>query len=140
VERQWSGKQENCANDRRQEQYRLRILVVDDDEQVRKVLTDMLAIHGHHTTTCPDAYIALEVVKKERFDLLIIDLGMPGISGLDLAGVIHAAFPQMPIALTTGCGKELNPDEISSKGVSAVLFKPFCLKDVKSLVEELVGR
>jgi len=139
VERLWSGKQEDCANDRRQEQYRLRILVVDDDEQIRKVLTDMLAIHGHYAATCPDAYSALEVVKKESFDLLITDLGMPGMSGLALAGIIHAAFPQMPIALTTGCGKELNPDEISSKGVSAVLFKPFRLKDVKSLVEEFVG-
>lgn len=100
----------------------------------------MLMIDGHRATACADAYAALEALEKGGFDLLITDLGMPGISGLDLAGVVHETYPQMPIALVTGWGVQLTQDELSSKGIRAVLPKPFHLKEVKALVKELAAR
>ena len=115
----------------------LRILVVDDDPQLREVLMDMLSLDGHEVVCCPDAYTALETIKRKPFDMLITDLGMPGMSGLDLAGEVHETHPTIPIAMITGWGTQLNGEEVSLRGIKRVLAKPFHLRDIKSLVKEL---
>ncbi|UCG62035.1 MAG: response regulator [Candidatus Zixiibacteriota bacterium] len=117
----------------------LRILVVDDDEQIREVLTDMLAINGHTITSCCDGFSALDAFRKADFDIVITDLGMAGMSGLDLAGLIHQEKPEIPVALITGWGSQLNPDEMALKGVKAVVAKPFHLEEIHSLVEKLIA-
>ncbi len=116
----------------------LRILIVDDDEQIREVLTDMLAINGHTVTACCDGFSALDAFRKEDFDAVITDLGMAGMSGLDLAGLIHQEKPEVPVALITGWGSQLNQDEMALKGVKAVVAKPFHLEEIHALVEKLV--
>ncbi len=116
----------------------LRILVVDDDEQIREVLADMLSIDGHHPTACPDGHSALKAFEQADFDLMITDLGMPGMSGLQLAGTVHRSKPDLPIAMITGWGTQLNQDEVAINGIKAVLPKPFRLGDIKKLVETLV--
>ena len=115
----------------------LKILVVDDDEQIREILIDMLTMYGYNAIACPDAYAALKAIEDERFDILITDLGMPGMSGLDLAAEVHQTHPQIPIAMITGWGTQLSEQEISSRGINAVLSKPFHLKEIKTLVYEL---
>lgn len=116
----------------------LRILVVDDDEQIRGVLCDMLEMDSHETTSCPDAVAALEAFAKNQFDLVITDLGMPGISGLELAERIHRENPNLPIAMITGWGTQLNKEEVALKGVRTVLSKPFHLKDIRTLLEDVL--
>ena len=116
----------------------LRILVVDDDEQIRDVLTDMLTIDGYLITSCEDGPSALKAFESSEFEIMITDLGMPGMSGLELAGIVHEKKPEMPIAMITGWGTQLNQDEVALKGIKAVLPKPFHLKDIKSLIKELV--
>ncbi len=116
----------------------LRILVVDDDDQIREILKDMLTIDGHTATTCRDGYSALEILDKQPFDLVITDLGMPGMSGLEMAAVMHEKHPDLPIAMITGWGTQLDESEVSMKGIKTVLPKPFHLKDVKALITELV--
>jgi len=117
--------------------HKYRILVVDDDDQIRSVLSDMLTINGHKTIACADGYAALDAIGKDSFDILITDLGMPGMSGLDLAGVVHEKYPDMPIAMITGWGTQLNEEEVALKGIKAVLPKPFHLKEIKQLVADL---
>lgn len=116
----------------------LHVLVVDDDDQIREVLADMFVVNGHKVTACSDGFSALEAFKKSAFDLVITDLGMAGMSGLDLAGLVHEEKPQIPIAMITGWGSQLNHDEIALKGIRAVLAKPFHLKEITALVEQLV--
>ncbi len=115
-----------------------RVLIVDDDEQIREVLSDMIQMDGHEITTCCDAYAALEEIANGEYDLLITDLGMPGMSGLDLARVVHEKLPGLPVAMITGWGTQLNEDEVKAKGIKRVLAKPFHLKDIKALVADLV--
>lgn len=122
---------------RNQPKDELRILVVDDDPQLREVLSDMLSLDGHEVVCCPDAYEALETINARSFDMLITDLGMPGMSGLDLAGEVHDAHPSLPIAMITGWGTQLNDEEVALRGIRRVLAKPFHLRDIKSLVKEL---
>ena len=115
-----------------------RILVVDDDQQLREVLSDMLRLDGHEVTVACDGNDALERFAEAEFDLVITDLGMPGMSGLDLAGVIHETNPDLPIAMITGWGTQLNEDEVALRGIRSLLSKPFHLRDIRSLVSELI--
>jgi signal transduction histidine kinase/ActR/RegA family two-component response regulator len=118
---------------------RLNILVVDDDEQIREVLGDMLSLDGHSSTRCRDGYEALKKFESEKYDMVVTDLGMPGMSGLDLAAIVHEKNPAVPIAMITGWGMQLDHDEMAIKGIKTVLSKPFHLKDVKAMVSELTG-
>ncbi|MEK7775079.1 MAG: hybrid sensor histidine kinase/response regulator, partial [Candidatus Zixiibacteriota bacterium] len=117
--------------------HNLSILIVDDDEQIREVLSDMLSVDGHKTTICGDGPSALKELSGRSFDMMITDLGMPGMTGLELSGRAHKQFPKMPIAMITGWGNQLNQEELSAHGVKAILPKPFHLKDIKSLVQEM---
>jgi signal transduction histidine kinase/CheY-like chemotaxis protein len=117
----------------------LTILVVDDDEQIREVLIDMLSIDGHNVTACQDGNSALDKINDQDYDVMITDLGMPGMSGLELAGVVHENKPEMPIAMITGWGTQINHDEVSRVGIKAVLSKPFHLKEIKTMISELIS-
>ena len=117
----------------------LKILVVDDDDQIREVLTDMLSIDNYDTVACADGFSALDACKTNTFDLVITDLGMPGMSGLELSDEIHKLYPNLPIAMITGWGTQLNHDEVALKGIKTVLSKPFHLKDIKAMISELIN-
>jgi two-component system cell cycle response regulator CpdR len=115
-----------------------RILIVDDDEQIREVLTDLLTIDGYEITSCEDGKSALEKIESHDFELMITDLGMPGMSGLELSGIVHEQNPDLPIAMITGWGTQLNKDEVALKGIKAVISKPFHLKDIKLMISGMV--
>jgi CheY-like chemotaxis protein len=123
----------------RQRDNKIRVMVVDDDEQLRMVLIEMLSLDGYHVRACPDAYSALKTLEHEKFDLLLTDLGMPGMSGLELAEIVQTTHPDMPVALITGLRAEVHEDEASKKGVRAILLKPFQRHELTALIRQLVA-
>ena len=120
------SKNENRAHEKR-------ILIVDDDEEVRNVLSDMLSIEGLNAECCPDAYTAMEILEKGTFNLIITDLGMPGMSGYDLAEYVRDKYKDIEIVLLTGWGETLRKDRKKLKGIKAIISKPFRLKQVLEL-------
>ncbi len=113
------------------------ILVVDDDDDVREVLKDTLELAGHKIVDCPDAFTALDEVENKSYDIIITDLGMPGMTGLEMSEKIHKKYPNIPIIMITGWGTQLNSDETAKNGIVTVMSKPFHLKDVREMVEGL---
>ncbi len=111
-----------------------RILIVDDDEEVRNVLADMLEIEGFRAEKCADAYSAMGLLEKGTFNMMITDLGMPGMSGYDLAEYAREKYKGIEIILLTGWGNSLKKDDKKLKGVRAVISKPFRLQEVLELV------
>ncbi len=116
---------------------KLKVLVVDDDEQIRDVLGEMLKIDGHDIVTCEDGFKALQVLETDQFDVMITDLGMPGMSGLELASTAHQQYPDMGIAMITGWGAQLDQNEVAIRGIRAILNKPFHLREIKATLTEL---
>jgi DNA-binding NtrC family response regulator len=116
----------------------VRLLLVDDDEQVREILTDMLSLTDNcEVVPVCDAREALRLVSESPVDVIITDLGMPGMSGIELAEKVHEIYPRLPVGLVTGWGSQLNEEEIAQQGITALLCKPFRLKDVQALVAKL---
>ena len=93
-----------------------KILVVDDSEEVREVLRELLSRHGYTVVTCPDGESGLVELESRTFDLAMVDLGLPGISGLEVANRLKTRWPATQVALMTGYGDRMGPEDAHSEG------------------------
>jgi signal transduction histidine kinase/CheY-like chemotaxis protein len=103
-----------------------RILFVDDEKQIRKVLGTMLTKNGYQVTASADGAQALEEFQKnpDQFDLVITDMTMPSMTGAELAQKIMAISPQTPVILCTGQSELINREKALAMGVRDYLNKP----------------
>ena len=104
----------------------LRILVIDDELSVRSTLAEMLEEQGHSVTQAPGGREGLSYLESnpELVDVVISDLGMPDMTGWDVARTIQSRWPRLPVGLITGWGEtEITPEERGR--VNFVITKPF---------------
>ena len=118
----------------------LRVLVVDDDEEVLKLLRDMIRLSGHKVTALQDGKAALRILGEERFDLVLTDLGMPDVGGWEIAGRAKAKHPDVPVILVTGWGARYEEENLMEKGVDLVLSKPVAYSKLQESMESLLKR
>jgi CheY-like chemotaxis protein len=116
------------------------ILVVDDSKEVREVLHELLTRYGHTVVSCSDGESGLVELEARRFDLVIVDVGLPGISGLELASRLKQRWPGTTIALMTGYLDRLGPEDARANGVDFVLGKPFSFDQVRSVIHHAWSR
>jgi len=116
------------------------ILVIADAEEVREVLRDLLTRHGHAVVARADGDSGLAELGTWRFDLAMVDLSLPGVSGLEVAQQLKRRSPGTTVALMTGYFDRLRPDDVKAKGVDAILKKPFSLDQVQSIVNKAFAR
>jgi len=107
------------------------ILVVDDSEEVREVLRELLSQQGHTVVTCEDGESALAELETRRFGLAMVDVGLPGISGLDVAKKLKGRWPDATVVVMTGYFDRVGPEGTQAKGVDFVLTKPFTLDQLR---------
>jgi CheY-like chemotaxis protein len=101
-----------------------RVLVVDDEKAVAEFMRELLESWGIEATAITTPVTVLERVARERYDLVILDQTMPGITGVNLAREIAAARPGVPVALYTGNSDRVDQAELAAAGVCALLSKP----------------
>ena len=116
-----------------------KILVVDDSEEVREVLRELLSRHGYTVVTAPDGESGLVELETRTFDMAMVDLGLPGISGLEVAHRLKQRWPTTRVALMTGYGDRMGPEDAKVKGVDFVLAKPFSLDQLRSVVDHALA-
>jgi len=116
------------------------ILVIADSEEVREVLRDLLTRHGHAVVARADGNSGLAELGTWRFDLAMVDLSLPGVSGLEVAQQLKLRSPGTTVALMTGYFDRMRPDDVRAKGVDAILKKPFSLDQVQSIVDKAAAR
>ncbi len=81
-----------------------KILIVDDSPQISKVLSDLLGTSGYSVRTAPSAERALQIMESSAFDLVLTDLKMTGMTGIDLAQKVMERMPGVPVVIITGYG------------------------------------
>jgi PAS domain S-box-containing protein len=116
-------------------QKRAKILVVEDEEGVRNVLHDILAEADHQVETATDGMTGIELFERKAFDLVFTDLGMPGMSGWQVAAKIKSINRKVPVALITGWHVELKESHMKDSGVDLIIKKPFAVNQVLQLVQ-----
>ena len=101
-----------------------RILVVDDEEGVRSFLAESLEIDGHHVEEAPNGQEALERLRSRSFDLVLTDLRMPGMDGLELLQKVQAEQPEVEFIVLTAHGNVENAVQAMKLGAFDYIQKP----------------
>jgi signal transduction histidine kinase len=110
------------------------ILVIEDDEKVRSVLSEILTDSGCNVDEAKSGREGLELFSVGEYDLVITDLGMQGMTGWDVAGEIKKRAPAIPVILITGWGSQISEDELNLHGIDFIISKPFMIDEVKETV------
>lgn len=114
----------------------LKILYIDDEPSLRILLEDMLTLMGHTVDTAANGAEGLDKFQVTAYDVVITDLGMPEMSGQEVAQSIKAASPQTPVILLTGWGQRLHDSGDASVFIDAVVSKP----PTPQVMEEALAR
>ena len=112
-----------------------RVLVVDDDEDIRVLMQARLESQGYEVCTVADGEAALERLAHEKTDFMFLDLAMSGMSGLDVLQKIRERDLDVAVILTTGQGSEEVAVEALRKGADDYLPKPFTRHDLKAVID-----
>jgi two-component system, OmpR family, alkaline phosphatase synthesis response regulator PhoP len=115
------------------------ILVVDDDENLRRLVAAYLESEGYEVEQAADGQAALESAEKYQFDLVVLDLMLPGLSGLDVAREIRARSP-VPILMLTARASEDDVLQGFDAGADDYLVKPFSPKVLVARVRAILRR
>ena len=107
----------------------LKVLVVDDEPPIRKLLRMGLSTQGYQTLDAPNAKVALELMADEP-DLVILDLGLPDMQGLDLLREIRARREDLPIVVLSSRGDETAKVEALDLGADDYVTKPFGMEEL----------
>ena len=115
-----------------------RILIADDDAVIRKGLQRILTAEGYEVETVSNGRAALDRLDQERFKLLVTDLKMPGMSGLEVLESIRTRQPELPVVLITGYAAIDNAVEAMKNGATDYLAKPFSNEEIINKVKNAI--
>ncbi|HUO56705.1 MAG TPA: response regulator [bacterium] len=115
------------------------LLFADDEPAVRKIYQRSFTPDGFRIILCGDAHQVLERLGKEKVDLLVLDLHMPGMDGMDLFAVLREKYPAIPALVVSGAYSGL-VENFAAKGYDTVTFfnKPAPMLDLKKSVFTLL--
>ena len=114
-----------------------RILIVEDDEEMSALLRDMIEEEGYKTASVNNGAEAFRKLAKESFDLIITDVRMPGLTGLDILPGIKKLQPDAPIIVITAFGSEEIQRKAFERGANAYLEKPIHFHKLRTLIHDM---
>jgi DNA-binding response OmpR family regulator len=106
-----------------------KILIVDDEERVGNFLVSLLSKHGHNCETAKDGIEALEKIKKNSYDAVVIDIVMPHMDGITLTKELVKLYPDLPIMIMTGHVHEHSAKSAIAVGAREFIKKPFSIDE-----------
>lgn len=116
----------------------LNILVVDDEKVMRELFTRILGLKGYRVTAVEDGPKAIDMVKTQKFDLIFLDVVLPGIDGLEVFKEIKKVAVNIPIVvMMTGFSVEEKLREAERLGAFQSLYKPFDIPKIMDLVNKV---
>ena len=120
--------------------YDVNILLVDDEEELVSTLAERLGFRGIDARWATSAEQAMALLDAHRFDIAVLDVKMPRVSGLELMERIRAVRPNMKFIFLTGHGSEADFQKGCSCGACFYLIKPVRIEDLISKINETAGQ
>ena len=115
-----------------------RILVIDDEESVRSVLSRILTQVKYQVNVAKDGEEGIRLFNEREFDVVLTDLGMPGLSGWDVCKAIKKKNPRTPVGMITGWGMQIGEEKIREGELDFLISKPFDFRQIVSTVEKSI--
>lgn len=116
------------------------ILTVEDDPAIRRGIVDSLEYTGHQVLQAGDGISGLEMALKSEYDLLLLDLALPGVSGLEILKKLKQSRPTQPVIILTAKGDEQDRVHGLRGGADDYVVKPFSIKELLARVEAVLRR
>lgn len=120
----------------------MKILVVDDEQNIRDVLKEFLTDEGHQVSIASDGKLGIEKFKSEEYDIVFMDIKMPGIDGIETFRHMKQMKPQTKVIVMTGMTDEITFDRavsVSPGSIEAFLPKPFKPNDIKNCIQKIMS-
>lgn len=102
-----------------------RVLVIDDDEKILGVCKDLLTHKGFVVTTCPDSTQVIPLLRSSAYEVILLDIRMPGFEGTDLLPLIKKACPELPVVLVSAYCDAGSASYYHALGAFGIVQKPF---------------
>ncbi len=116
-----------------------KILVVDDEDALRTVLSGELVSEGYEVRTAADGDEAISNIQKESFDLVLLDIKMPRMNGFEVLKFIKEKFPRTRVVMLTGFADLKNAIESKKLGAEDFVSKPYDLVDLLTTIERVLS-
>jgi DNA-binding NtrC family response regulator len=118
----------------------LRVLFVDDEEELVSAVVERLELRGVEAVGSTSGEEALRLIDQREFDVVVLDVKMPGLGGLDVIRQVKARLPRLAVVLLSGHGSEESVEEGMSLGAVDYLQKPVDIDLLLSLLRRAAGR
>jgi two-component system OmpR family response regulator len=115
----------------------IRVLLIDDEEELVATLEERLGMRGIRAETATTVEQALELVRRSEFDVVVVDLKMPGLEGTEIVDRIRALRPRTGVLMITGHGSGHGDLEPLTHGGHRILLKPFPIERLVELIREV---
>ena len=115
------------------------ILIVDDNPHMSSLLSDILDFFDYKTVGAQDGEDALTILSDDSFDMVITDLKMPRMGGMDLLRTLKENFPRLPVVVITGFGTDSSKSDAFAAQADGFLTKPFKVEEIKELLKKHLG-
>lgn len=116
-----------------------RILVVDDEEALRTVLSTELSSEGYEVSTAADGSEAIDLVKDNTYDLVLLDIKMPNVDGFEVLKYVKGNKPDIKVIMLTGFADLKNAIESKRLGAEDFVSKPYDLVDLLTTIERVLS-
>ena len=140
VGRQWRFRKKSIDEwlNKQGKQAKANILVIDDEEIIRDLIKETLEDYGHLVQCADSSLSGLELVKKHEFDLVFLDLKMPGMDGAELLREIKAIKPSLSVVIITGYPESAIMVRALEQGPFGIMNKPFSESDIIDCVHNFL--
>jgi DNA-binding NtrC family response regulator len=115
------------------------ILVVDDEDALRMVLSSELQSSGYEVGTASDGDEAINLVQSKKFDLVLLDIKMPRVDGFEVLKFIKKNYPTIKVIMLTGFADLKNAIESKKHGAEDFVSKPYDLVDLLTTIERVLS-
>jgi DNA-binding NtrC family response regulator len=116
-----------------------RILIIDDDKTFTKIFSEILTSFGYETIIANTGTEALEILEDNFFAILIIDIRLPDMDGIELISKINKTDPDMRKIILTGNPSLDNVQQALKKGANDYLIKPIKLEQIKTIIRDQIN-
>jgi two-component system, OmpR family, copper resistance phosphate regulon response regulator CusR len=116
-----------------------RVLLVEDATRIAGLVATALQRDGHEVVVAEDGGVGLFLATTEAFDVVVLDLGLPGVHGMDVLAQLQAARAELPVLMLTGRDEPAVREACLAGGAADVMTKPFALGELRERVTSLLG-
>ncbi len=116
------------------------ILIVDDEEELAENLGDLLEFEGYKVILTSTGEEALEKLVEPVPDIVLLDIQLPGISGIDVLREAKSKYPELPVVMVSASSQKGTSEQVEQLGAEAMVLKPYDQDELLELVTKLTRR